>query len=143
MWSRGTVGAPIQEGQEPGHYTLKMGEMPMGVVGVNLERGLGPIHVKLTIIFCRVLQVPLLVGTCSIPWLEMFFHEHVLRSNDPRHNARLQAEELIIVEDSHQPSTVQLTVPRDSWKAALDYLLPLLEGKQFERGGFVTSHSDH
>lgn len=68
-----------------------------------------------------------------------FLYEHVLRING---YAGLTMEGFINVEDPHQPDVVQLTIPKYSWKVALDYLLPLLKGKQFERGGFVTSHSD-
>lgn len=55
MSSSRDIGAPVQKGQELEYYTLQMGETPMDIFGINIERGSGPTHVVLTIIFCNVL----------------------------------------------------------------------------------------
>lgn len=46
---------------------------------------------------------------------------------------------MIHIEVASHQYVFQLTTPNDSLKTMCRFLLPLLEGKQFERGGFVTS----
>lgn len=40
-----------------------------------------------------------------------------------------------------QSRVVQLKAPKESWGIIHGRLLPLLKGKQFERGGFVASQT--
>lgn len=106
-WSNRDIRASMQLRR----YTSQIEKISIGVFVENSEKGLGLMHVVLTLIFCRGLQVPLLIEACSISWLERFFYEHVLRSDG---RVGFLVEGFISIEDPHQPDVVQLTIPKYS-----------------------------
>lgn len=68
----------------------------------NPKRGLNPTHFVLIIIFCRIVQVQFLIGVHSIPWLEIFIHKNILKSDGHGHIMSSQGSKLVSTEDSPQ-----------------------------------------
>ena len=149
--SFGEAGVTTSRVQEFWNPTLRFGETIIVESDRNPEMDLGSTHFVLTVIFHRFLQAQLSVGMHSLPWLRRFFHEHMLREEYLGKLKSLQIAEVfrsgnplqqegLEVTTVFQIRLVQLKAPKDSWKTIHSCLLPLLEGKQFEKEGFVTSH---